>query len=195
MLTSVLSTMTWIPSPFPCSLIHPCLSILSDRLRSPLPPSQKFTSSMLSWTTGPIDHLSAFRHRASPPPFTVLPSQFQQISVLRQCSKRANHLIPTRGAHNPASNLASASRAARVPSISYALTAISVSTTFFFLSISSISTFFLAPKTRYNWKKHLETHDPNRIRPFMCPESDCRLSFTRKHDRERHLKLHGDQEK
>ncbi|KAI9435961.1 hypothetical protein H4582DRAFT_492432 [Lactarius indigo] len=45
---------------------------------------------------------------------------------------------------------------------------------------------------RHNLKTHMETHNPNRDRPFVCPISDCRQPFTRKHDLKRHLEsMHG----
>ena len=38
----------------------------------------------------------------------------------------------------------------------------------------------------------MKTHDPNRERPFVCPESDCGYPFTRLHDLKRHREsIHG----
>ncbi|KAF8262896.1 hypothetical protein EI94DRAFT_641669 [Lactarius quietus] len=43
-----------------------------------------------------------------------------------------------------------------------------------------------------NMKSHMETHNPNRKRPFVCPESDCAHPFTRSNDLKRHLlSMHG----
>ncbi|KAH8977916.1 hypothetical protein EDB92DRAFT_676345 [Lactarius akahatsu] len=45
---------------------------------------------------------------------------------------------------------------------------------------------------KHNLKTHMETHNPNRERPFVCPENDCGQPFTRKHDLKRHLEsMHG----
>jgi uncharacterized Zn-finger protein len=47
---------------------------------------------------------------------------------------------------------------------------------------------------RSNMKSHMKTHDPNRERPFVCPESDCMYRFTRSNDLKRHLEninIHG----
>ncbi|KAH9164271.1 hypothetical protein EDB89DRAFT_276253 [Lactarius sanguifluus] len=49
---------------------------------------------------------------------------------------------------------------------------------------------------KHNLKTHMETHNPNRERPFVCPENDCGQPFTRKHDLKRHLEsMHGDRAK
>lgn len=39
----------------------------------------------------------------------------------------------------------------------------------------------------YNLKTHMATHDPNRLKPHVCPHSSCGRSFSRKHDLGRHL--------
>ncbi|KAF8258116.1 hypothetical protein EI94DRAFT_1192767 [Lactarius quietus] len=45
---------------------------------------------------------------------------------------------------------------------------------------------------RSNLRSHTETQNPNRKRPFVCPESDCRRPFTHKHDLKCHLMaMHG----
>ncbi|KAH9055720.1 hypothetical protein EDB87DRAFT_1687921 [Lactarius vividus] len=45
---------------------------------------------------------------------------------------------------------------------------------------------------KHNLKTHMETHNPNRERPFVCPEIECGQPFTRKHDLKRHLEsMHG----
>jgi hypothetical protein len=38
---------------------------------------------------------------------------------------------------------------------------------------------------RFNLTTHLKTHDPNRVKEFVC--SECKTEFTRKHDLERHV--------
>ncbi|KAH9021691.1 hypothetical protein EDB83DRAFT_2431135 [Lactarius deliciosus] len=49
---------------------------------------------------------------------------------------------------------------------------------------------------KHNLKTHMETHNPNRERPFVCPENDCGQPFTRRHDLKRHLEsMHGDRAK
>jgi len=65
----------------------------------------------------------------------------------------------------------------------------------------SIRKRFICPDCRHgsarkhNLKTHMEKHNPDR-KKFVCPESDCDRSFTRKHCRKRHLKdKHGDQAK
>ncbi|KLO20487.1 hypothetical protein SCHPADRAFT_934329 [Schizopora paradoxa] len=40
---------------------------------------------------------------------------------------------------------------------------------------------------QYNLKTHLETHDSNRKKPFVCHHADCNRMFSRKHDLGRHL--------
>lgn len=39
----------------------------------------------------------------------------------------------------------------------------------------------------YNLKTHKATHDPNRLKPHVCPHRTCGRSFSRKHDLGRHL--------
>lgn len=46
----------------------------------------------------------------------------------------------------------------------------------------------------YNLKTHLQTHDPNRLKPHICPHRTCGRSFSRKHDLGRHLvSIHRDE--
>ncbi|KAH9014427.1 hypothetical protein EDB84DRAFT_1568149 [Lactarius hengduanensis] len=45
---------------------------------------------------------------------------------------------------------------------------------------------------KHNLKTHMETHNPNRERPFVCLENDCGQPFTRRHDLKRHQEsMHG----
>jgi len=45
----------------------------------------------------------------------------------------------------------------------------------------------------YNLKTHMATHDPNRLKPHVCPHASCGRSFSRKHDLGRHLvSIHRD---
>jgi hypothetical protein len=45
----------------------------------------------------------------------------------------------------------------------------------------------------YNLKTHMATHDPNRLKPHVCPHRSCQRSFSRKHDLGRHLiSIHRD---
>jgi len=45
----------------------------------------------------------------------------------------------------------------------------------------------------YNLKTHMATHDPNRLKPHVCPHRNCGRSFSRKHDLGRHLvSIHRD---
>ncbi|GBE78048.1 hypothetical protein BKA93DRAFT_722582 [Sparassis latifolia] len=39
----------------------------------------------------------------------------------------------------------------------------------------------------YNLKTHIQTHDPNRSKPYACYHKSCGRSFSRKHDLTRHL--------
>lgn len=39
----------------------------------------------------------------------------------------------------------------------------------------------------YNLKTHIQTHDPNRAKPYVCHHKSCGRSFSRKHDLTRHL--------
>ncbi|KAF7310608.1 MED6-domain-containing protein [Mycena chlorophos] len=46
----------------------------------------------------------------------------------------------------------------------------------------------------YNLKTHMSTHDPNRLKPHVCPHRSCGRSFSRKHDLGRHLvSIHRDE--
>jgi uncharacterized Zn-finger protein len=46
----------------------------------------------------------------------------------------------------------------------------------------------------YNLKTHMATHDPNRLKPYVCPQRPCGRSFSRKHDLGRHLiSIHRDE--
>ncbi len=38
----------------------------------------------------------------------------------------------------------------------------------------------------YNWKSHMDIHNPARKYPHPCPEADCQAKFTRKTDLDRH---------
>jgi len=51
----------------------------------------------------------------------------------------------------------------------------------------------LAFARAYNLKTHMATHDPNRLKPHVCPHRSCARSFSRKHDLGRHLvSIHRD---
>jgi hypothetical protein len=40
----------------------------------------------------------------------------------------------------------------------------------------------------------MATHDPNRLKPYVCPQRSCGRSFSRKHDLGRHLiSIHRDE--
>ncbi|TCD70667.1 hypothetical protein EIP91_002389 [Steccherinum ochraceum] len=39
----------------------------------------------------------------------------------------------------------------------------------------------------FNLKTHMQTHDPNRAKPFACSHKGCGRAFSRKHDLMRHL--------
>lgn len=52
----------------------------------------------------------------------------------------------------------------------------------------------LAFARAYNLKTHMATHDPNRLKPHVCPHRSCGRSFSRKHDLGRHLvSIHRDE--
>ncbi|KAF7964798.1 hypothetical protein HWV62_2888, partial [Athelia sp. TMB] len=52
---------------------------------------------------------------------------------------------------------------------------------------------FIAFARAYNLKTHMGTHDPNRLKPHVCPHHACGRSFSRKHDLGRHLvSIHRD---
>ena len=54
--------------------------------------------------------------------------------------------------------------------------------------------FFAAFARAFNLKTHLATHDPNRLKPYVCPHKACNRSFSRKHDLGRHLvSIHKDE--
>ena len=45
----------------------------------------------------------------------------------------------------------------------------------------------------FNLKTHMATHDPSRVKNFVCVHSGCGRSFSRKHDLGRHLvSIHQD---
>jgi hypothetical protein len=57
-----------------------------------------------------------------------------------------------------------------------------------------ISVFFLAFARAFNLKTHLDTHDPERVKQYVCPHSSCKRPFSRKHDLQRHrTAIHRDQ--
>ena len=67
---------------------------------------------------------------------------------------------------------------------------------YLYFSIFLYTHFFLASARKHNLKTHMDTHNPNRKKPFVCPESDCAHPFTRRHDLKRHLEsMHGHPEK
>lgn len=39
----------------------------------------------------------------------------------------------------------------------------------------------------FNLKTHIQTHDPNRLKPYACQHKSCGRAFSRKHDLTRHL--------
>ncbi|KAH9028219.1 hypothetical protein EDB85DRAFT_1971448 [Lactarius pseudohatsudake] len=41
-----------------------------------------------------------------------------------------------------------------------------------------------------NLKSHIDTHNPHRKRPFVCPHSDCSHRFVRSNDLKRHIPTH-----
>jgi uncharacterized Zn-finger protein len=52
----------------------------------------------------------------------------------------------------------------------------------------------LAFARAFNLKTHMDTHNPERAKPFICPHSSCKRSFSRKHDLQRHrTAIHRDQ--
>jgi len=60
----------------------------------------------------------------------------------------------------------------------------------FHRSLSDISPAFARA---YNLKTHKATHDPNRLKPHVCPHRTCGRSFSRKHDLTRHgVSIHRD---
>ena len=54
--------------------------------------------------------------------------------------------------------------------------------------------FFLVFDRKSNLTSHIKRHDPNRERPFVCTERNCRYATDRSHDLKRHLtnpNIHG----
>ncbi|KAI0274780.1 hypothetical protein BC834DRAFT_1029726 [Gloeopeniophorella convolvens] len=46
----------------------------------------------------------------------------------------------------------------------------------------------------FNLKTHMDTHNPERAKPYICPHSSCGRGFSRKHDLQRHrTAIHRDQ--
>ncbi|KAI0815334.1 hypothetical protein BC629DRAFT_1243448, partial [Irpex lacteus] len=45
----------------------------------------------------------------------------------------------------------------------------------------------LAFARAFNLKTHIQTHDPNRLKPYACQHKSCGRAFSRKHDLTRHL--------
>ena len=54
-------------------------------------------------------------------------------------------------------------------------------------SIVNLRRLLLAFARAFNLKTHMATHDPNRLKPHICPHMNCARSFSRKHDLGRHL--------
>ncbi|TFY83318.1 hypothetical protein EWM64_g696 [Hericium alpestre] len=53
---------------------------------------------------------------------------------------------------------------------------------------------FRAFARAYNLKTHMDTHNPDRPKPHMCPHPSCGRQFSRKHDLQRHrAAIHRDQ--
>ena len=64
----------------------------------------------------------------------------------------------------------------------------------FFLKQSRTNDTFPAFARAFNLKTHMDTHNPDRSKPFICPHSSCKRSFSRKHDLQRHrTAIHRDQ--
>jgi hypothetical protein len=62
------------------------------------------------------------------------------------------------------------------------------------LILTDIHFFDLAFARAYNLKTHMATHDPNRLKPHVCPHRSCGRAFSRKHDLGRHLiSIHRDE--
>ncbi|KAI0786092.1 hypothetical protein C8Q75DRAFT_808871 [Abortiporus biennis] len=40
---------------------------------------------------------------------------------------------------------------------------------------------------QFNLKTHIQTHNPNRAKPFICSQKSCGRAFSRKHDLQRHI--------
>jgi|SRR6267142_2568144 len=46
----------------------------------------------------------------------------------------------------------------------------------------------------FNLKTHMDTHNPERVKQYVCPHSSCKRPFSRKHDLQRHrTAIHRDQ--
>ncbi|KAF8506974.1 hypothetical protein F5888DRAFT_1798189 [Russula emetica] len=46
----------------------------------------------------------------------------------------------------------------------------------------------------FNLKTHMDTHNPERVKQYICPHSSCKRPFSRKHDLQRHrTAIHRDQ--
>ncbi|KAI9512869.1 hypothetical protein F5148DRAFT_1160483 [Russula earlei] len=46
----------------------------------------------------------------------------------------------------------------------------------------------------FNLKTHLDTHNPERVKQYVCPHTGCKRPFSRKHDLQRHrTAIHRDQ--
>ncbi|KAN0125042.1 hypothetical protein V8E52_001594 [Russula decolorans] len=46
----------------------------------------------------------------------------------------------------------------------------------------------------FNLKTHMETHNPERVKQYVCPHTSCKRPFSRKHDLQRHrTAIHRDQ--
>lgn len=59
---------------------------------------------------------------------------------------------------------------------------------------SLLNVVLIAFARAYNLKTHMATHDPNRLKPHVCPHRSCGRSFSRKHDLGRHLvSIHRDE--
>ncbi len=64
----------------------------------------------------------------------------------------------------------------------------------FIMFIHMTHIYFSAFARAYNLKTHMATHDPNRLKPHVCPQRSCGRSFSRKHDLGRHLiSIHRDE--
>jgi uncharacterized Zn-finger protein len=64
----------------------------------------------------------------------------------------------------------------------------------FCVTFSQADQYIAAFARAYNLKTHMATHDPNRLKPHVCPHVSCGRSFSRKHDLGRHLvSIHRDE--
>src|SRR6266852_9332935 len=56
------------------------------------------------------------------------------------------------------------------------------------------SAFFTAFARAFNLKTHMDIHNPERVKQYVCPYSGCKRAFSRKHDLQRHrTAIHRDQ--